>query len=109
MKKYLILFSCFLFINCTTNTIRPDCSDDSIVAAQIYHLRTGYMTYIQKSVDGTHAQAYAIINGKNIPLRVFPSFAWYVLPSIEDGMGGGKGIKYTVNEFIESHSFKGRK
>jgi len=80
------------------------------VAAQIYQLRTGYKTYIQKSYDGTHAQAYAIIEGKPVPLHVYPLFSWYVLPSGEDDMGGGKGKTYnTVDDFIYGHRYGWRK
>ena len=101
----LISLAGFMLMGCAGGAVRPDCSDDSIVAATIYHLRTGNKTYIQKSADGTHAQAYAIINGKHVPLRVFPAFAWYVLPSVEDDMGGGKGLTYTLDEFIRGHNF----
>lgn len=97
-----------LLMGCATNAIKPDCSDDSIVAATIWHLRTGDKTYIQKSVAGDHAQAYAVINGRNVPLRVFPAFSWYVLPGVEDDMTNGKGETYTVYDFIQVHAFKGK-
>jgi len=97
----------YLLMGCAGGAVRPNCADDSIVAAQIYHLRTGNRTYIQKSADGTHAQAYAVVDGRDVPLRVFPAFAWYVLPVGEDDMGGGKGLTYTVEEFIRGHKFKG--
>ena len=104
IKTILAIFL-ILLMGCAGGAVRPDCSDDSIVAAQIYHLRTGQRTYIQKSADGTHSQAYAVIDGRNVPLRVFPAFSWYVLPSVEDDMGGGKGLTYTVDEFIRGHNF----
>ena len=102
----VVVIFCILFMGCAGNAVRPNCSDDSVVAATIYHLRTGHKTYIQKSADGTHAQAYAVINGMDVPLRVFPAFNWYVLPGVEDDMAGGKGEAYTVDEFIKSHKFK---
>jgi len=103
MKLFLNIALCFAILGCAGGAVRPNCSDDTIVAATIWHLRTGDVTYAQKSVDGTHSQAYAIINGKHVPLRVFPAFAWYILPVGEDDMGGGKGQTYTVEEFIRSH------
>jgi len=74
IKALLIggMVACLLWLmGCAGGAVRPDCADDSIVAAQIYSLRTGYKTYVQKSAKGDHAQAYAIINGKHItPARL---------------------------------------
>jgi len=100
---FLIALVAYVLMGCAGGAVRPNCSDDSIVAAQIYSLRTGHKTYIQKSAMGDHAQAYAIINGKHVPIHVYPLFSWYVLPSKEDDLQGGRGQTYTVDEFIKKH------
>ena len=100
---FSIALVAYALMGCAGGAVRPNCSDDSIVAATIFSLITGHKTYIQKSVKGDHAQAYAIINDRHVPLRVFPAFAWYVLPSKEDDLQGGRGQTYTVDEFIKGH------
>lgn len=90
---------------CASTIIRPNCADDSIVAATIWHLRTGDKTYIQKSGAGDHAQAYAVINGVDTPIHVFPLFGWYVEKSVEDNMKE-KGSIYSVYDFIKLHGFR---
>ena len=113
MRKYLVasilcwtvaaILIAYIITGCAGGAVRPNCADDSIVAATIYHLRTGHKTYIQKSADGTHAQAFVIIGDRHVPLHVFPAFNWYVEPSSEDNLRGGKGDRYTVDEFIKGH------
>uniref|UniRef100_A0A6H1ZK28 Uncharacterized protein n=1 Tax=viral metagenome TaxID=1070528 RepID=A0A6H1ZK28_9ZZZZ len=93
----------YLLMGCAGGAVRPNCADDSIVAATIFNLRTGNKAYIVKSGDGRHAQAYAVVQGKHIPLHVFPLFGWYVLGSKPDDMVGGRGQTYTVDEFIRRH------
>lgn len=100
---WLVALVAYALMGCAGGAVRPNCADDSIVAAQIYQLRTGHKTYIVKSADGAHAQAYAIINGAETPLRVFPAFSWYILPVAADDLGGGRGEVYTVDEFIRGH------
>lgn len=101
----LIALVASLFISCA-HAVAPNCADDSIVAAEIYHMRTGRKTFIIKSQDGTHSQAYALINGVETPLHVYPLFKWYIMESQEDDLNGGRGKTYTVDEFIRVHGFR---
>lgn len=104
-----LLIAAYVLMGCATTAVRPNCADDSAVAAMIWKLRTGDRTYIVKSKAGDHGQAYAVINGKHTPLHVYPLFEWYVGPSKEDDMKGGKGKIYkTVPDFIWAHRYDWR-
>ena len=94
----------YLLMGCAHNYIPVNCSDESIVAAQVYHRRTGRPTFIAKSADGTHAQAFTESNGRRVWLYVYPRFRWGIYETdASDNFNGGIGNVYTVDKFIRSH------
>jgi len=79
--------------------VRVNCSDDSLVSAMVYSIRTGWSTFIAVSRDGSHAQAFVKKDGKRVWLHVYPAWQWTVAESAQDKMPGGVGKIYTRQEF----------
>lgn len=104
MKLRVCLILLFFLYGCAT-FIPSNCADESIAAAEMYGLRTGHPTYIGKSADGTHAQAFALKDGKRVWLKIYPRFEWGVEEAGRDHFGGGLGKIYTVDEFKRGHGW----
>ena len=108
---FAIALVAYLLMGCAHNFISTNCSDESIVAAQTYHRRTGRPTYIAKSADGTHAQAFTIKNGRRVWLYIYPRYQWAIyetdtsddFANTSDDFIGGIGHIYTVDEFLWVH------
>lgn len=104
-RIFVIAYICLLLMGCAS--VRTNCADESIVAAQIYQLRTGRQTFIAKSADGSHSMAFTRINGKRVWIMVSPRFAWDIRErDYPDDFVGGVGKVYTVEQFIKGHGFR---
>jgi len=99
--KYLLIL--FLLTGCASTGWQAECADDALIAAQMFQRRLGYPTFIVKSKEGEHAQAYALIDGERVWIHMFPFFRWGVHTSKRDRMFGGEGMTYTIDEFIKGH------